>query len=319
MKISLVTPAGKRSRGGNRVTAVRWAGMLRELGHRITVSEADDGRNADMMIAVHAWRSADSIQRFSDAHPNRPLIVLLAGTDIYHFQDSHPAVTHGSMERSHRLVCLHDMAYRAIPERFHSKLRIIYQSAPPLPFPRLPSPRTFGVCVVGNLRKEKDPMRAAFAARKMPQESRLQVVHLGRAHDDAWAELARREMLENQRYRWRGEVPGWKVRRQFARSHAMVISSVMEGGANVVSEAVAAGLPVIASHIDGNIGLLGDDYLGYYPAQNTAVLAELLWRAETDAAYLSGLTAQVGLRADMFDPARERSSWEALLAEVALE
>ena len=81
------------------------------------------------------------------------------------------------------------------------------------------------------------------------------------------------------RYRWRGEVPGWQVRREFARSHVMVISSVMEGGANVVSEAIVAGVPVIASKIDGNVGLLGADYRGYYPAQDTAALAALLFVA----------------------------------------
>ena len=316
MKISLVTPAGKRSRGGNRVTAVRWAGMLRALGHRVTVAEADDGRKADMMVAVHAWRSADSIQRFADAHPDRPLVVLLAGTDIYRFQDSHPVATHGSMERAHRLVCLHDLVDRAIPKAFRAKLRVIYQSAPPLPGPRRPPARAFEVCVIGNLREEKDPMRAALAARIVPQESRLRVVHLGRSHDDAWAETARQEMAENQRYLWRGEVPGWKVRRQLARSHAMVISSVMEGGANVVSEAVAAGLPVIASHIDGNVGLLGADYMGYYPAQDSEALAKLLWRAETDARYLAKLTTQVASRTGMFDPAREREAWKTLLAEL---
>ena len=316
MKISLVTPAGKQSRGGNRVTAVRWARMLHALGHLVTVSEADDGSNADMMIAVHAWRSADSIRRFADMHPDRPLVVVLAGTDIYRFQDSHPAETHASMERADRLVCLHNLVHRAIPEAFRAKLRVIHQSAPSLPGPRQPASRTFEVCVIGHLREEKDPMRAALAARKMPHESRLRIIHLGRAHDETWVETARREIAENRRYIWRGEVPGWKVRRQFARSHAMVISSTMEGGANVVSEAVAAGLPVIASRIDGNVGLLGEDYTGYYPVQDTDALAAILWRAETNPDYLSRLAEQVQSRTGLFAPAREQEAWKSLLTEI---
>ncbi len=123
MKISLVTPAGKQSRAGNRTTAVRWARILGDLGHRVTVSEADDGRAADMMVAVHAWRSADSIRRFSDAHPERPLVVLLAGTDIYRFQHSHADETLGTMELADRLVCLHERVDRDIPARFAARLR----------------------------------------------------------------------------------------------------------------------------------------------------------------------------------------------------
>lgn len=64
------------------------------------------------------------------------------------------------------------------------------------------------------------------------------------------------------------------------RCRAMVISSVMEGGANVVSEACRAGLPVVASDISGNVGLLGDDYPGYFPVGNDTELARMLQRAE---------------------------------------
>jgi putative glycosyltransferase (TIGR04348 family) len=316
MKISLVTPAGNRSRSGNRTTAERWAGILRGLGHRVTVAETDPAGNADMMIAVHAWRSADSIRRFSDAYPDRPLVVLLAGTDIYRFQHSHPAETHDSMDRATALICLHDLVSRAVPQRHVAKLRVIHQSAPPLGRPRTPSRRAFEICVVGHLREEKDSLRAAYAARQASAESRLRVIHLGKAHDDAWAQDAEAEMERNPHYRWRREVRGWQVRRQFARSHAMVISSIMEGGANVVSEAVAAGLPVLASRIDGNVGLLGKDYAGYFPAKDTDALARLLRRAETDPAFLQRLAAQCRMRRPLFRPQRERAAWRALLSEL---
>jgi len=313
MQISLVTPAGKLSRAGNRTTAVRWARILSDLGHRVRISERDDGRNADMMVAVHAWRSADSIRAFSDLHPDRPLVVLLAGTDIYRFQHSHPADTLDSMARATRLVGLHDLVHRAIPRRFAKKLTVIYQSALPLPGPRRPSARWFEVCVAGHLRDEKDSLRTAYAARRVPAESRLRVVHLGKAHDDSWARDAAAEMKRNPRYVWRGEVPGWRVRRQFARSHAMVISSVMEGGANVVSEAVVAGLPVLASEIDGNGGLLGEDYGGYYKAKDTDALAALLWRAESEPGFLGTLAARCRARRKLFHPAREAAAWRRLL------
>jgi putative glycosyltransferase (TIGR04348 family) len=317
VKISLVTPAGKQSRTGNRTTAVRWARILRRLGHRVAIAEADETGDADMMIAVHAWRSAPSIRVFADRHADRPLVVLLAGTDIYRFQHSHPQETLGSMERATMLVGLHDLVHRAIPRRFASKLRIIHQSAAPLAGDREPSRRAFGICVVGHLREEKDPLRAALAARLAPRSSRLRVVHLGRAHDAGWAEAAEAEMGQNPRYCWRGEVPGWQVRRQFAHSHAMVISSVMEGGANVVSEAVVAGVPVIASKIDGNVGLLGADYRGYFPPQDTAALARLLQRIEAEPAFLRDLARQCAKRRPLFRQAHETAAWRAALKHLA--
>jgi glycosyltransferase involved in cell wall biosynthesis len=96
----------------------------------------------------------------------------------------------------------------------------------------------------------------------------------------------------------------------------MVISSLMEGGANVVSEAVAAGLPVIASRIDGNLGLLGEDYAGYYAPGDTAALAAVLRRAEGEPEFLARLAAQIRAREPLFRPEREREAWRRLLAEI---
>ncbi|MEK9685673.1 MAG: hypothetical protein VW226_14105, partial [Rhodospirillaceae bacterium] len=165
MKISLITPAGKQSRSGNRITANRWARIFRELGHQISERSEELGPTPDIMVAVHAWRSHEEIKVFSEQNPNRPLIVLLAGTDIYSFQTSHPSETHDSMERATVLVCLHDLVNKSIPERFRKKLHVIRQSAKPFLSPRAPAKRRFEVCVVGHLRDEKDSLRAAIAAR----------------------------------------------------------------------------------------------------------------------------------------------------------
>jgi glycosyltransferase involved in cell wall biosynthesis len=166
------------------------------------------------------------------------------------------------------------------------------------------------------LREEKDSLRTALAARLAPSESRLRVIHLGKAHNDEWARDGAAEAADNPRYFWRGETPGWQVRRIFSQCHAMVISSRMEGGANVVSEAAAAGLPVVASYIDGNVGLLGGDYEGYYPVADEAALAKVLHRAETEPAFLKRLGEQCQARASLFEPALERAAWTRLLATL---
>lgn len=317
MKISLVTPAGKRSRSGNRATAVRWARILRDLGHRVDVAESWDGRSADMMVAVHAWRSADSIAAFAERHPERPLVVLLAGTDIYRFQTEAPEVTHRSMQFADRLVTLHDLAADDIPARFRDKVTVIHQSARPLPQPRKPAVRHFDVAVIGHLREEKDPLRAPRAARLLPAESRVRVLHLGKAHTPDWAEAARAEMETNPRYRWLGELPAWQVRKRLAGINLMVLSSIMEGGANVISEAVVAGVPVVASDIAGSIGLLGPDHPGYFPVGDTQALAERLNRAETDPADLAALKAAGDERAPLFTPEREHRAWQRLLRDLS--
>lgn len=319
MRVILVTPAGRRSKAGNRATAARWAGFLRELGHRVTVATSADGRDAaaqpaDAMVALHAWRSADAILATAALHPARPLVVALTGTDIYRFLQSHPVTTLDSMARAHALVGLHDRVADDIPERFRAKLHTVLQSALPLPasYPGS-SRRRFRVLVAGHLRAEKDSLRAAYAVRDLPPGSRIEVVSVGRAHDDEWMAAARDETEANARFEWRGEVPHWQVRRLMAGAHVMVMSSVMEGGANVVSEACVAGLAVIASDIPGNRGLLGDGYPGYYPAGDTGALRAALLRAEREPAFLEDLRARCRALAPRFTPERERDSLARVL------
>lgn len=311
MKIGLVTPAAPRSRAGNRATATRWARRLRAAGHRVRVLEQWTTGEAefDALLALHAWRSAASIAAFAARYPDRPLIVALTGTDIYRFQQSDPEVTRGSLARAHALIGLHDHVSRDIPERFHPLLHTVHQSAAPLPPSyRGPVADRFELCVVGHLREEKDSLRAARAARDLPADSRIRIVQAGRAHTPDWAEAARAEAEANPRYRWVGEVGQGAIRRLYARSRAMVMSSVMEGGANVVSEACVAGLPVLASDIPGNTGLLGDDYPGLYPAQDTDALRALMIRTERDAAFLADLQAHCRALAPRFTPEAEQAA-----------
>lgn len=313
MDVILVTPAKKRSRGGNRTTAVRWARILEKIGHNVRVQTTWDGSPADMMLALHAWRSAESIDRFRVEFPRHHLVVVLTGTDIYRFQDSHPEITKHSMEQADLLICLHDLVHEAIPKRFGRKLHVIHQSAIPLSRPRIPARKNFDICVIGHLREEKDSLRTAYAVRDLPETSRLRVIHLGKAHDETWAVDASREAAQNPRYTWLGDVPGWRVRREFVKTHLMVLSSVMEGGANVISEAVVAGVPIIASKIHGSVGLLGNDFPGYYPPKDTSALRALLLRAEQDPEYVTSLATHGAAQAHLFTEAREEREWHAAL------
>jgi putative glycosyltransferase (TIGR04348 family) len=317
MNIVIVTPAKVTSRSGNRNTALRWAGFLRQLGHGVRVLTEWDGEPADLMLALHARKSHPSIRRFHEAFPGRPLVLALTGTDLYRDIRSDPDAQ-WSMQVADRMIVLQDMGLRELSHPLRRKTRVIYQSAKACR--RLPPLRRFfEVCVIGHLREEKDPFRAAHALARVPPASPIRVTQLGRALDAESEGEARAFMEREPRYRWLGEVPHAQVRRVLARSRLMVISSRMEGGANVVCEALAAGVPVIASRIPGNIGMLGRDYAGYYPLGDTAALARLLVRAEREPEFLSRLAAQCRARRPLVAPAREKAGLAALLREIPLK
>jgi len=315
MKLLIVTPAPPKSRRGNRITAIRWAGLLRELNHRVDIVEAYDGRQCDALVALHARKSANSITRFHREYPNKPLILTLTGTDLYRDIQTNKSAQR-SLELASHLVVLQPDGIRYLPRRHRSKCRVIIQS---VKFPRhKPSPlkTVYEVCVIGHLRPVKDPFRAARAARLLPMSSRIRIIHLGAAlsqsmHRRAWA-----EMKTNPRYRWLGELTHGKTLQRLARSRLLVLSSQMEGGANVVSEAAACDVPVISSRISGSIGLLGKDYPGYFPVGDTRNLAELLWRAEEDQAFYRRLQTGCRQLKKLITPEQERESWRKLLAEL---
>lgn len=326
MKICLVTPAPSGSRKGNRVTAERWARLLRELGHRVTVTVAYRGQRCDLLIALHALKSYPSIRRFRDERPDDPLVLCLTGTDLYGDIHTRPEAQE-ALELATRLVVLQPLGLDELPQPLRDKARVIYQSmpAPSSPPPRAggarggpPRPHVFEVCVLGHLRPVKDPLRTAYAARLLPDSSHIRVLHIGAALSDDWAEQAQREQAENLRYRWLGERPRRQALFFLSRCRLLVLTSQLEGGANVVSEALALGVPVLSSRIAGSVGLLGSDYAGYFPAGDTQALADLLLRAETDKDFYDTLSAQCARRRSLFEPARERLSWQALLREVRI-
>ena len=317
MKILLLTPAKKGSKNGNRTSALRWAKLLRKQGHRVDIKTDYNGESTDLVIALHAWRSAAAIARYRASYARGHLIVALGGTDVNTFLKTDPETTLKSMREAHALVCLHDLISLELPLDLRSKLRVIYQSAQDLSQPRQPRQGYFDVLVIGHLRAEKDPFRCALAAGLMPASSRLRVLHFGKAHSPEWAEQASQHTATNVRYQWCGEVPGWRIRRELARCQLMVISSRQEGGANVVSEALVAGVPIIASDIPGNTGLLGADYPGYYALADEVALASLLARAENDRSYLSILEKHCVDLAPKFSARRESEAWAVLINEVS--
>lgn len=318
MKLEIVTPQEPGAIIGNVMTAERYRRIFRRLGHRVHLSPTDGGdQNADILIALHARRSYPSIERFVSRHPDRPVVVVLTGTDLY--RDIHQnADAQRSLELATRLVVLQGMGTAELPSSVRAKTWAIYQSAPMLRAKVKRPTREFRVIVVGHLREEKDPFRTAAAARQLPAASRIRVHHVGAALRPDFAEWAQREMAENPRYRWVEGQPHSKTRRLVAGSHLLSITSLMEGSSNVLCEALAqpSPTPVVASRINGLMGTLGPDYPGYFPVGDTEALAELLWRAESDAELYRSLVEGCERAAPLVTPDHERECWRQLLADL---
>ncbi len=314
MRIDIVTPAGRGSHKGNRVTAVRWAKHLRALGHRVALARSWDGSPCDVLVALHATKSHPSVMRYRDLRPRAPLVVGLAGTDLYQDLPSSREARR-SLELATRLTVLQPLGLEALPPEVRHKARVLVQSALPAPAAP-PPPGVFRVCLIAHVRAVKDAFLAAEAARLLPERSRVQVAHLGAALDAGAEAQARREMAENPRYLWLGERRRREALSILAGSRLLVITSRLEGGSNALSEAVASGVPVLSTRIDGSVGLLGDGHPGFFPVGDAAALAGLLARTEEDAAFMAALRRETERVRPLVEPAREREAWRALLAEL---
>ncbi len=313
--IGFVHPAPPRSRGGNRVTALRWALVVRRLGYRVFLATEWSGRPCDALVALHAEKSHASIARFRRARPEAPLVVVATGTDLYGDEPPSAEVRAGWRMAS-RIVVLQALAAEALPAEVRARSRVIHQAACPGVRRTAPRADAFEVALVAHLRPVKDPLRAAAAARLLPASSRLRVLHAGRALDPELGARAAREDRENPRYAWLGDLSHAEAMRLLAGSRALLCTSLHEGGPNVISEALALGVPVLASRIPGHLGLLGEDYPGTYAAGDAADLARLLREAEERPPFLRALEGACAARAALVDPARESAAWRELLADL---
>lgn len=315
MKIALVVPRSAAPRSGNWHTAGRWAGFLRTLGHRVRVVTEWKRGHDDLLLALHARKSYPSISRFYLQRPNNPLVVALTGTDLY--RDIHTsAEAKQSLGMAARLIVLQEDGLRELSPFLKSKTRVVYQSSG-TGLRHAPERGPFRVAVIGHLRSEKDPFRAVMALRRIARSVPVEVLQIGGALEPDMRERCRGWMRLERRYRWIGSVPHVAALRWLSKSHVLVVSSVMEGGANVICEAARIGVPVLASRVAGNVGMLGRGYPGYFPQGDERALARLIERCRTDAGFYGRLRRALLARRSLFAPGAERAALGRALKGLA--
>ena len=313
----IVSPALADANNGNWRTAERWRGFLAPIADAHVLPQWNGGAG-DALIALHARRSAASIAAFHAAHPQRGLALLLTGTDLYRDIEV-DANARRSLELATHLVLLQPQGLQHLPAHLHERTRVIFQSAPRRVWRGAREPGTTLVAV-GHLRDEKDPLTLMRAAELLADEPDLRIVHIGDALDASLGEAARQAMRRCPHYRWLGALPGDAAREWIARADALVHMSRLEGGANVVTEALRSQVPVLASAIEGNLGLLGADHPATFPVGDAAALAALVRRFVHDPGFADHVRAHCAQREPLFRPAAERAAvrrlWRDLLAHA---
>ena len=315
MDVLIVSPPAP-VQNGNLATAEEWAAELTNLGHRVEIASTFQDQDASLLIAIHAHKSHPSVKLFHEVRPRGRIVVALAGTDLYPALSS---LSLRSLELSHRIVVLQAKALTRVPASCRSKTHVINLSATAPPSSgqgETTNPNGFQACVVGHLREVKDPLRTAAASRLLPSQSRLTVRHAGSILDENFRSAVAAEERENPRYQWLGALSAEEALRLIAASDLLVLSSIAEGGARVLTEAVVSGTPILAARNDATISLLGDHYPGLFDPGETAALAGLLQRCESEPEFLADLTRRVVQHAAECAESREQEAWKSLLNEL---
>lgn len=314
-RVCIVSPALAAANNGNWHTASRWQRFLAPVAAVEIRSECDGTTDAELLIALHARRSAPSVAHWRERRPEAPIALVLTGTDLYRDLEADPRARH-SLQCASRIVVLQEAGLDRLDAASRARATVIVQSAQALIAAH--RDRDFDFVAVGHLRDEKDPETLMRAARLLTEgvSTGPTIGHIGDALDARFADTARATMAVCRAYRWVGAMPHAAARRAIARARALVHPSRIEGGANVIVEAVRSRVPVLVSRIDGNVGLLGADYDGYFEVGDAEALAALMRRFVGDAAFARRLAAQCARREPLFRPAAERQSVRALLADL---
>lgn len=229
-------------------------------------------RLARRFDVLHAnWAICGAIVVVAAALRGKPTVLTLRGSDVALAASSrmHAAVLAFAVRRSTRVVCVSEAmaadVRRLFPERAAHVSAIL--NGVDDHFLRLPEKSNndeggLRLLAIGSLVKGKgfDVLLRALAGAR-GQDWTLDLVGEG-PEQRRLAELARSLGLAD-RVRFVGALPPDDIPGMFAHSDLFVMASFNEGRSNVVLEAMAAGMPIVATRIPGVLELVTNGEHGW--------------------------------------------------------
>ena len=313
MKVCVASPYPLSELNGNSVRADRIRKMLNERGIEARGSNGFDGIPADILISLHAIKGAPAIFEFKKKQPKGKVIILMTGTDIYQGLPEGSQIGEDALEEADRIVVPQEAAILKLPEEVRGKTVVIRSSLDSIAIKASPSRSPFVISVVGHLRPVKRSFLTIETLAKRPEWSDIEVWQIGQALDEEMRKKAEFWAKDYERYRWFGGLPRRESLALCAKSSLTINSSVLEGGANAVLEAMTMGVPVLASRIEGNVGLLGNDYPGYFEEGQMDEALQAIMNQRVDLQEWIRLSAN---RLPLFSRERESNLWLELLTEL---
>lgn len=313
MKVCVASPYPLSELKGNSVTTDRIVSILNEAGIEARGSHGYDGKPADILISLHAVKGAPAVFDFQSQVPKGKVIVVLTGTDIYQGLPEGSKLGQDALVAADWIVVPQEAATWRLPKEVRKKTEVIRSSLDPIRIKATPSQSPFIISVVGHPRPVKRPFLTIETVARHPEWSDLEVWQLGQALDGESRKTAEAWVQKDERYRWFGGLPREESLAKCAESSLTINSSILEGGANAVLEAMTMGVPVLASRIEGNVGMLGNDYPGYF---EKGELNEALQTIIGNRMMLEDWVRMASKRLPLFSRESETTSWLELLAKL---
>ena len=312
MKIVLSSPYSLQSLHGNNISARRIADILRDSGHDVKIIRSGEPipEGTQVLIALHARKSHAAIIGMKSQCPDAKIILYLTGTDLYGDIPDGCSLAKESLEIADAIIVSQDASLHSVPEEYLHKSRVVYNSISLTGLDTVEREHDLFV-IASHMRAVKQPFFVVEALALLDDSVRVKL--MGTEIDPGSAELAKKLMQSEPRFEWLGEQTYEQTITWMNCSLATINTSLAEGGANSVGESIVMGRPVLASRIEGNVGMLGEGYDGYFSPDSPAELAELMHKICSDRSFQAHLENQVKKQSTKYSRENERKGWLALL------
>jgi glycosyltransferase involved in cell wall biosynthesis len=294
-RIALVSPYTLPFSCGNSILAQRLQQGLVQQGYSVALFNTTETTSAeaalfapDILHTLNADRTYQWARKFRAAYKKIPWVITLTGTDYNTWYAINEPPTHfrESVAQASALVVFHRPAAETVQSCFPAagtKIHIIAQGVTPCTesADRGTVRSRYGIdstavvfLIVAGIRPVKSMQTAIDAfhevQRQVP-ETALLLAGPVIDHGEADAVLSAGSRL--QCFNYLGEIAPAEVRALMSAADVFLNTSLHEGMPGAVLEAMAAGLPVIASAVAGNRALVADNTNGFlFPVADTTEL-----------------------------------------------